>query len=156
MSKHYLLGGMLVAAMVGGLGACAADDASPLAPTSTEPAAQGALVTGEALTGVIRLRCERRSNRSKISVDGRSLSPRTGRFRARVRAAGGTATTGLQRAVAGEAEFDFDSNRADIQAGATAIPVTFVRARSGPDVIAEILNAQGTVVARQGGECAFR
>jgi hypothetical protein len=156
MSKHYLLGGILVAAMAGGLGACAGDDTGPLAPSSTEAATPAAPVSTQALPGVIRLRRERRSSRSRISVDGRNLSPRTGRFRARVRAAGGTATTGLQRAVGGEAEFDFDSNRADIRAGATAIPATFVRARSGPDVVAEILNAQGTVVARQGGECVIR
>jgi hypothetical protein len=156
MSKHYLLGSMLVAALMGGLGACAGDESGPLAPSSAASQLDAATVGAEALTGAIRLRCERRDNRSKISVDGRNLSPRTGRFSARVRAAGGTATTGLQRAVGGEAEFDFDSNRADIQAGATAIAATFVRARAGADVIAEILNAQGTVVASRGGECEIR
>ena len=154
MTKHYLLGGMLVAAMVGALGACAGDDSGPLAPSTAESQLQAA--TAEALTGALRLRCERRDNRSKISVDGRNLNPRTGLFRGRVRAAGGTATTGLQRAVGGEVEFDFDSNRADIRAGATAIAGSFVRARPGADVVAEILNAQGVVVASRGGECEIR
>ena len=65
-------------------------------------------------------------------------------------------TSGAQRAVAGEAEFDFDSNRNDIREGATRIAATFVQARSGPDVVARILNASGQVVATQGAECTFR
>jgi hypothetical protein len=153
MMKHYLLGGILAAAMVGGLAACSGDDSGPAGP-SAQPQLQAATV--EALAGSIRLRCERRANRSKISVDGRNLTPRAGLFRARVRAAGGTATTGTQRAVGGEAEFDFDSNPADVRQGATRIAATFIRARAGADVVAEILNAQGVVVARQGGECQFR
>jgi hypothetical protein len=104
----------------------------------------------------LRVRCERRSNRSKISVDGNNLSPRNGRFRARVRAAGGTATSAVKRAVGDEAEFDFDSNRNDIAQGATRIAVNFIAARSGPDVIGEVLNAQGQVIASQGAECRFR
>ena len=65
-------------------------------------------------------------------------------------------TSPSQRAVAGEAEFDFDSNQNDILAGATRIPATFIRARSGPDVVARILNAAGQVVATQNAECVFR
>jgi hypothetical protein len=48
MTKHYLLGGMLVAAMVGGLGACAGDDSGPLAPSTAESQLQAA--AAEALT----------------------------------------------------------------------------------------------------------
>src|SRR5690242_12945019 len=128
MTKHYLLGGLLAAAMASGLGACASDDSGPACPSTVQSQLQ--TVTANALTGTIRLRCGRRSNRSRISVDGRNLSPRAGLFRARVRAAGGTATSGTKRAVGGEVEFDFDSNPADIRAGATAISPTFVRARS--------------------------
>jgi hypothetical protein len=154
MPKHYLLGTMLAAAVASGLGACASDDSGPLAPSAAEAQLQAA--TASTLSGTIRLRCERRSSRSTISVDGRNLSPRTGLYRARVTAAGGTATSPLKRAVAGEAEFDFDSNPADIRAGATAISATFVRARSGPDVVARILNSQGVVVATASGECVIR
>ena len=50
-----------------------------------------------------------------------------------------------------EAEFDFDSNRNDIAEGATATPATFIRGRSGPDVIGEILKAEEVIVARPGG-----
>ena len=52
-----------------------------------------------------------------------------------------------KRAVGDEAEFDFDSNRNDIVQGARRIPARFITARSGPDVIGEILNSQGKVIA---------
>ena len=117
----------------------------------------GALVSNtSAIAGTLRLRCERRSGRSKISVDGNNLSPRNGSFRARVRAAGGSVVAAAKRAVGDEVEFDFDSNRNDIAAGATRISATFISRRSGPDVVGEILNSQGSVVARQGVECSFR
>jgi hypothetical protein len=86
-------------------------------------------------------------------VDASNLAPGAGRFRARVTAAGGTATSPLKRAVGGQDEFDFDSNQNDIRAGATAISPTFIRARSGPDVVAKVLNAAGTVVATKGVDC---
>jgi hypothetical protein len=150
MRKFYLLSGLVAAAVATALGACA-DDSSAL----SEPSAPGmeAAVSQAAASGGLRLRCERRSDRSKISVDGRNLTPRAGVFRARVRAAGGSATSGTQRAVGGEAEFDFDSNRNDVREGATRIAASFIRARPGADVVAEILNAQGNVVARQSGDC---
>jgi hypothetical protein len=50
---------------------------------------QSDAVTAAAVAS-IRLQCEQRPNRSRISVDGRGLTPRTGRFRARVTASGGT------------------------------------------------------------------
>jgi hypothetical protein len=109
------------------------------------------------LASGLRVRCEARgSSRSKISVDGNNVSPRNGSFRARVRAAGGTVTSAAKRAVGDEVEFDFDSDRGDIARGATRVPARFIVARSGPDVIDELLNAQGRVVARQGVECRFR
>ena len=91
-----------------------------------------------------------------VRVDASGLTPATGRFRARVTAAGGTVTSPLQRAVGGQDEFDFDSNQADINAGATRIPATFIRARTGPDVVARVLNAAGVVVATRSGECVIR
>ena len=140
------------------LAACGSEVSGP-----TEPAAAAAGVTAvaaaenvSALSASLRVRCERRSTRSKISVDGNNLSPRNGRFKARVRASGGTVTSASKRAVGDEVEFDFDSNRNDIAQGATRISTRFITARSGPDVIGEILNSQGQVVARQGAECRFR
>ncbi|HWB41075.1 MAG TPA: hypothetical protein VG500_07450 [Gemmatimonadales bacterium] len=152
MGNLYLLCGIMIASVTGGLAACSSEALAPSeasAPTISEGVPQAA-------TGNIRLRCERRSNRSKISVDGRSLSPSAGTFRARVRAAGGTATSGTRRAVGGEAEFDFDSDPGDVREGATPIAATFIRARAGADVVAEILNSQGRVVASSSGDCASR
>ena len=148
---HLTLSMLALSAMAASLGACSDDLSAPSEPSAA--AAAPALATAAGAS--IRLRCERRSNRSRISVDGRGLSPRTGSFRARVTGSGGTVTSALKRAVRGEAEFDFDSNRNDILAGATRIAATFISARPGPDVVARILNASGQVVATQGAECSF-
>ena len=154
MQRLHLTLSMLALSAVAGLGACSDGPSAPSAPSAaTADALAPALATAAGAS--IRLRCERRSNRSRISVDGRGLTPRTGRFRARVTASGGTVTSASERAVRGEAEFDFDSNPNDILAGATRIPATFITARSGPDVVARILNASGQVVATQGAECSF-
>lgn len=158
MKMLTLLGGIVMASFTGGLAACS-DDSSALSEPSApamQAAADRGTVSQAALSATIRLRCERRSNRSKISVDGRGLTPRTGSFRARVRAAGGTATSGARKAVGGEAEFDFDSDRGDVRAGATRIAASFIQSRAGADVVAEILNAQGNVVASQGADCRSR
>ncbi|HSR92995.1 MAG TPA: hypothetical protein VLK88_16945 [Gemmatimonadales bacterium] len=144
-----------LAMIVAGLGACADNSSTPTAPTdpslkSSPPADISVAVAS------IRLRCERRANRSKISVDGSGLVPRAGNFRARVTASGGTVTSTVHRAVAGDVEIDFDSNPNDIRAGATRIAANFITARTGPDVVARILNAGGQVVATQGADCTVQ
>lgn len=152
---RFVVQAAVFAGLTGAFAACATDST---APVSTSDAATMAPVTVGALATSIRLRCDRRSGptRSKISVDGRGLRPATGMFRGRVHAGNLTFTTPAKRAVNGEAEFDFASNRNDILAGATRIPATFAAARSGPDVVSTILNAQGKVVATQSGECTIR
>ncbi|HEX7337272.1 MAG TPA: hypothetical protein VF252_08695 [Gemmatimonadales bacterium] len=70
--------------------------------------------------------------------------------------AGGVVTSATRRAVGREAEFDFDSNRNDIAAGATGISATFIARQSGADVVGEILNSEGGVVASQGVVCELR
>lgn len=151
---HQALSGIMLAGMVSGLAACAQESSALSGPS--EATSQAMVVSAVPQAAGIRLRCERGSNRSKISVDGRSLRPAAGTFRARVRAAGGTVRSPAQKAAGGEAEFDFDSDRGDVLAGATRIPASFIMARSGPDVVAEILNAQGQVVASQGADCQSR
>jgi len=147
----------LVLVAVAVLTGCDDSATAPSSAAASEAVVDPASATqAAALAASIRLRCERRSDRSRISVDASNLVPATGRFRARVTAAGGTVTSPLKRAVAGQDEFDFDSNQNDIRAGATAISPTFIRARSGPDVVASVLNAAGTVVATQGADCQFR
>src|SRR5215510_16587325 len=94
-----------LAAIVAGLGTCADNSSTPSGPTDptlkSPPPADISVAAAS-----IRLRCERRPNRSRISVDGSGLVPRGGNFRARVTASGGTVTSAAQRAVAGEDEFD--------------------------------------------------
>ena len=146
------VGGLVLAAMLG-TAACNNDVVTP--SSSTAPG-EGTMIAAEnisALSATLRVRCERRPGRSKISVDANNVSPRNGTFRARVRAAGGTVTSGLKRAVGDEVEFDFDSNT---EAGATRIPANFIQRRDGADVVGILLNAAGTVVARRGVECEFR
>lgn len=153
-SFHPALGGLALAGLVGYAAAC---NNEPVDPTTNPP---GVTVTSaeelSSLTATLRVRCERRPNRSKISVDANNVTPRNGSFRARVRAAGGTVTSAAKRAVGDEVEFDFDSDRDDIAAGATRIPANFIQRRDGADVVGILLNAQGDVVARRGVECEFR
>jgi hypothetical protein len=149
---YSAFGGVILAGLVGTVAACSNEALDP--SSSSSPAAT--IQTGDdlnSLAAALRVRCERRTNRSKISVDANNVTPRNGRFRARVRAAGGTATSALKRAVGDEVEFDFDSNT---EAGATRIPANFIRARAGADVVGQLLNVNGVVVASRGVECEFR
>jgi hypothetical protein len=93
----------------------------------------------------LRLRCEKRFDpaRSKVSVDGRNVSPNA-IYTARVISGTNQATAKPKAAVGDEVEFDFDSNPNDIRAGATAIGANFIRNGS---VRAAIFNADGNVVA---------
>jgi len=123
----------------------------------------GMVLTADAAS--IRVKCEKRANRSKISVDGFDLSPANGQFTARVTspAAGGQTQTATKNAVLGEAEFDFDSDAGDIAAppageGATPIGVNFITITAGPnnDVKGEIFSgatATGTAVVSSSVDC---
>jgi hypothetical protein len=153
------LRGFVVFGFVFSPAACSSEATGPTDTTAVAGAGGGGGATGGGTSGLsasIRLRCENGAGRSKISVDGNNLTPRNGLFRARVSASGGTITSPEQRAVGDEAEFDFDSNPNDVAQGATPIPATFAAAQSGPDVVGEILDAQGQVVVSQGVECSFR
>jgi hypothetical protein len=145
--------GLVGAGLVIIMAACSGDLTTPTDSSTGAIAEAGG---AGAVAGALRVRCERRSGRSKISVDGNNLSPRSGTFSARVQAAGGMVTSAARQAVGDEAEFDFDSNRNDIAAGATQISAAFIGRQAGPDVVGEILNSQGEVVASQGAECSFR
>ena len=102
-------------------------------------------IMGDVYAG-IDVKCAGGVSRSKASVDGRSLT--NAKYIASVKS--GTAaekfSKNSKRPVAGEVEFDFDSNPADVKAGATAIPATFIKNHS---VLGKIyrLNANGTKTA---------
>lgn len=72
----------------------------------------------------VSVSCEKRGNRSKASVDGNNLA--AGSYRAILQSGTSTATSGFETADGDEAEFDFDSNPADVAAGATRIAPTFI------------------------------
>lgn len=70
------------------------------------------------------VRCEKRGNRSQVSVDGNNLA--SGSYRAVAKSGTRTANSDFATTVGDEVEFDFDSRPADIAAGATAIPANFI------------------------------
>ncbi len=70
----------------------------------------------------MRLRCERRSDRSKIDVDGRNV-PR-GTYRCVV-TSGANSASDSKAAVRREVEFDFDSNTNEV--GDMRIPANFIQ-----------------------------
>ena len=147
------IGRIILAGLVVSAGACNNETLTPSAGFSGTPEASTAAQQNlSALAATLRVTCERRTNRSKVSVDANNVSPRNARYRARVRAAGGTVTSALKRAIGDEVEFDFDSKT---EPGATRIPANFIRARAGADVIGQLLNANGVVVASRGVECSF-
>ncbi len=90
--------------------------------------------------GKILVVCERRSNRSKVSVNGNNLA--SGAYIAEITSGVNSAISNLKQTVGDEVEFDFDSALDDIARGATAIPANFIQ---GP-VNAEIRDDSGNVV----------
>jgi hypothetical protein len=94
-----------------------------------------------------RVRCRVRAARTQISVDGRDLAP--GSYTATVDSSTDGAGVVSSRAAvevvppADEAEFDFDSNRLNVAAGATRLPRNFV---TQPGSIGWQLRRDGAVV----------
>ena len=72
----------------------------------------------------VEVRCEKRSARSKASVDGSNL--RRGQYRAVLKSGTKAARSAYAPTIGDEAQFDFDSNPNDIAEGATAIPANFI------------------------------
>ena len=101
----------------------------------------------------VRITCEQRgTNRSKISVDGRALA--AGVYTAQVMSGANSANSkNALSPVGGEAEFDFDSNQRDINAGATEISKTFIQ---GGMVTGQIFDADGFVVTSATVACRIR
>lgn len=72
----------------------------------------------------VQVTCEKRSSRSKASVDGSGLA--TGQYRAVLKSGTHTARTPFAAAIGDEAQFDFDSNPNDVADGATQISANFI------------------------------
>ncbi|MEQ1545357.1 hypothetical protein [Methyloglobulus sp.] len=88
------------------------------------------IIMNDAYAVSVDVKCETRGiSRSKASVDGRGFG--AGLYRALARSGTGAVwSKAFKRPVAGEVEFDFDSNPADVAAGATAIAKTFIKNNS--------------------------
>jgi hypothetical protein len=136
--------------------ACSSEGRSSVAApseltASTEDSSSVATASPLSRTRTIRVRCERRSGRSKASVDGNNLA--AGRYRATIISGANSATSGLRTAVSGEVEFDFDSNPNDVAAGATRISATFIQ---GGRLTGQIKNSAGAVVLSSTVACEIR
>ena len=113
-------------------------------------AASLATVAINASAAGVQVKCEKRADRSKISVDGDGLI--AGSYKAIVISGANSKTSGAKPTVGDEVEFDFDSAPNDIAAGATAISRTFIQGA----VTGKIVNAKGSVVASDTVACRTR
>lgn len=88
--------------------------------------------------GDLDVRCEKRSSRSRASVDASNLAD--GSYRAVLRSGKSSVASGYAQADGDEAEFDFDSNPNDVAEGATRIGSGFI---VDGRVSAWVVNASG-------------
>jgi hypothetical protein len=157
----------------GGIRCCVGDDSGPECEdrTAAECAALGGVNIGAGAclpnpcfpggtssttlpaSALARVTCERRADRSRISVDGENLA--AGTYTARAVSGPNTATSGPAPSVGDEVEFDFDSDPADIAAGATPIAAGFI-VGALPSVTGEIRDGAETVVASATVPCVER
>lgn len=135
-----------------GAGACTPNPCGGSVTTSTLPGATTTTLPGGG-GARIEVRCERRADRSKISVDGNGLVP--GTYAARVSSGPGVAMAGPKASTGDEVEFDVDSDPGDVAAGATAIAAGFIEG-APPRVTGELLDAAGGVVASATRSCVAR
>jgi hypothetical protein len=93
----------------------------------------------------LRVRCEQRSvpSRAKISVDAKNLAQANAMYSVRVISGSNQSTHVPLTAIGDEVEFDFDSNPADIAAGAQSISAGFI---TGGAVQAALFDATGQMV----------
>ncbi|MGL4230812.1 MAG: hypothetical protein ACRDAM_13080 [Casimicrobium sp.] len=104
----------------------------------------------------LRVQCEQRgATRSKISVDGKDLAalPAGQTYSAQVMSGANMATAPGAALIGDEVEFDFDSNRGDVAAGATAIASNFI---TGGTVVGKILAPDGSTVISDTVSCRVR
>lgn len=116
-------------------------------PSSIVLTVAGLLLASSAADAAeLRVRCEQRTvpARARVSVDAKGLFPVNAMYSARVISGGNQATHSPLTAVGDEVEFDFDSNPADIAAGAHAVSGDFI---VGGTVQAALFDATGRMVA---------
>jgi hypothetical protein len=118
---------------------------------ATVALAMSAFVAADALAASVRVTCEVRPNRSKVSIDGRNLVP--GDYTTVAESGANRASTGPVASVGDEVETDYDSNPADIADGATPIAANFIQ---GGVVTGKVLDSGGAVVAMRTVPCRIR
>lgn len=110
-------------------------------------------VLGDANAKTFTVKCKKTAGRSQVSVDDTGLVRAL--YRAKVSSGGVTVPSkNLKIPVAGEVEFDFDSNNADVLAGATRIPAGFIKNnRVVGSVLRRNSNGTFTVVSSMAAIC---
>lgn len=111
------------------------------------------LAVPDASAATIRVQCEKRTSRSKASVDGKGLA--AGAYTAQIISGAQTVQSLPQTAQRGEVEFDFNSkNEVEEGESQTLIPATFI----GDDgkVTGKILDASGATVVSDAVVCRVR
>ena len=103
-------------------------------------------VAAEAQT--ITVRCDTYPNRSRASIDGSELV--AGQYSAVLTSGAHDAQSPMDAAVLGEVSFDFDSNKQEVQQGATQIGRHFI---VNDMVTGKLLDANGNVVATKHRQC---
>lgn len=101
----------------------------------------------------VLVKCEVRSNRSKISIDGNGIA--TGSYQAIATSGANTATAPAHQTIGDEVEFDFDSDGGDIATGATAIAPAFIQG-TPPQVTGAIVTLGGGIVAQATVDCVVK
>lgn len=104
----------------------------------------------DADAATIRVRCEKRADRSKVSVDGNELA--SGRYKAKISSGPNRRSSPFAHTVGDEVEFDFDSEPDDIADGATEIDPAFIRKK----VRGKIVNSRGNTVISDTVKCRRR
>jgi hypothetical protein len=110
-----------------------------------------AAFAGAAQAAEVKISCEKRSVRSKVSVDGNNL--RAGTYFAVVTSGANSVQSGMASTVGDEVEFDFDSNPNDIAQGSVPIAANFI---VDGRVAAQLRDAAGNVVASGSAICRVR
>ena len=108
------------------------------------------LPVSDANAADIRVTCEKRSDRSKVSVDGNNLV--AGNYIAKIISGSHTKKSAPKATTGDEVGFDFDSDPGDVAAGATRIGRGFIQGQ----VTGQLINEQGFTVAQATRTCRTR